>query len=639
MPKSETKDHPTLKLASHFDLPLDAATRRMAILAMSGAGKSNAAVVMAEQMFDAGIPWVAIDPKGDWWGVRSGKSGKRSGGLPIPIFGGLAGDVTLEPGAGKLIGELIVEQRLTCVLDVSEFPDRQAMWGFLTDLGETLLRKNRQPLHIFCEECDEYLPQKPSEKGNLLKCLSVWQRVVKRGRFRGIGTTQITQRSASLHKDTLYQAEVLFAMRVTGKGDRAAIAGYVEHHNAAGEIVASLPTLEDGEAWMTSPAWLRDTKRLKFHRRRTFDSGSTPVLLHGKTPAATLADIDLDVLRTRMAETIEKAKAEDPAELRKANAELAKQLDAAKKAADAALTKLETVQGRADTATGKAEVSETRQELRKARKALEEAMKFLISVQAFDFKPGDKAALEQAVTRAVGKIVTSFEERLTMALGKVDGLKQTAARVEKLVKELKDQDVGVEVRVQKQEPFTIAVPKARAAAESKPTAPIDLGDRKVSVPQQVLLNSLAWLESVAIEQPRRGQLALVAKVSASSSGFEKNVSTLRTLGLVDFPVQGAVTLTPGGRALAVRPATPPTATELHESLVGRVSTPQGHLLRVLIAVYPAQLSREELAARVNVSDSSSGFEKNVSTLRSLGLAEFPVKGFVKAAGVLFLDIA
>jgi len=77
----------TLRIATNYTLPLDAATRRMAILAMSGAGKSNAAVVLAEAMFDAGIPWVAIDPKGDWWGVRSSKSGKGPG-LPIPSSAG-----------------------------------------------------------------------------------------------------------------------------------------------------------------------------------------------------------------------------------------------------------------------------------------------------------------------------------------------------------------------------------------------------------------------------------------------------------------------------------------------------------------------------------------------------------------------
>jgi hypothetical protein len=45
-------------------------TETLAILAKRGTGKSNAAVVFAELMFDGGFPWVAIDPKGDWWGTR-----------------------------------------------------------------------------------------------------------------------------------------------------------------------------------------------------------------------------------------------------------------------------------------------------------------------------------------------------------------------------------------------------------------------------------------------------------------------------------------------------------------------------------------------------------------------------------------
>jgi len=314
-----------IRIADNLTLPIDVVTRRLAILGMSGSGKSNVAVVLAEGMFKAGIPWVAIDPKGDWWGVRSSKDGKSSG-LPIPIFGGLKGDVPLEPTAGKIIGELIVDQRLTCVLDISEFEDRQKMWGFLIDLGDTLLRRNRQALHLYLEEADEYLPQSTKEKGNLPRCLGVWQRVVKRGRFRGIGTTQITQRNASLNKDTLYMAEALIAMRAGGKGDREAVRGWVEHHNAAAEIVTSLPSLADGEGWMSSPAWLRKTQRLHFHRRQTFDSGATPVLLKGNTPPATLADVDLAALRERMASTIERAKAEDPRELRRRIVELEREL-------------------------------------------------------------------------------------------------------------------------------------------------------------------------------------------------------------------------------------------------------------------------------------------------------------------------
>jgi hypothetical protein len=85
------------------------------------------------------LPWVAIDPKGDWWGLRSSADGKGDG-LPIPIFGGLHGDMPLVPEAGKLIAELICDQNLTCVLDVSEFPSKAAQMRFLTDLADHLFR-------------------------------------------------------------------------------------------------------------------------------------------------------------------------------------------------------------------------------------------------------------------------------------------------------------------------------------------------------------------------------------------------------------------------------------------------------------------------------------------------------------------
>ncbi len=52
-----------LELAPGFSLPLNAATRRLAILAMSGAGKSNTAVVLAEAMFAAPGPcWPYTKP-------------------------------------------------------------------------------------------------------------------------------------------------------------------------------------------------------------------------------------------------------------------------------------------------------------------------------------------------------------------------------------------------------------------------------------------------------------------------------------------------------------------------------------------------------------------------------------------------
>lgn len=298
------------------------ALQRFGILAMSGAGKSNTAVVMAEELFENFVPWVAIDPKGDWWGIRSSTDGNGPG-LAVPVFGGLHGDLPLLETAGKEVAELIADTRLTCILDVSEFSSKAAQLRFLTDFAETLLKKNRDPLMVFCEEADDYLPQRVMAAE--AKCVGAWTKLVKRGRFRGVFVTLISQRSAALNKDALNQIDTLIPMRITAPRDRKAIEEWVMAHGIGKELIDSLNSLEDGEGWLWSPQKLKLMERLRFRRRKTYDSGETPTL-KGSRPAAKLADVDLAAVEEKMAKAVEKAKQEDPEELRKEIAKLRKEL-------------------------------------------------------------------------------------------------------------------------------------------------------------------------------------------------------------------------------------------------------------------------------------------------------------------------
>lgn len=59
-----------LHVAPGLRLPLDAATESFGILGQRGSGKSNVEVVFAEELWKNRVPWVAIDPKGDWHGIR-----------------------------------------------------------------------------------------------------------------------------------------------------------------------------------------------------------------------------------------------------------------------------------------------------------------------------------------------------------------------------------------------------------------------------------------------------------------------------------------------------------------------------------------------------------------------------------------
>ncbi len=41
---------------------------------------------------------IVLDPKGDWYGIRSSSTGRRAG-LPFVILGGDHGDIPLAPGS------------------------------------------------------------------------------------------------------------------------------------------------------------------------------------------------------------------------------------------------------------------------------------------------------------------------------------------------------------------------------------------------------------------------------------------------------------------------------------------------------------------------------------------------------------
>lgn len=314
------------------------ATQTFGILAVRGAGKSNLAAVMAEEMHRLRMPFVVVDPVGSWWGLRGSADGK-SPGLDVPIFGGRHGDVPLEKTGGQVLADLVVDDRVSCVLDISEFSETDKI-HFLIDFAERLYRRNTEPLHLFLEEADDYCPQRPMrEQARLLRA---WENVVRRGRSRGLGMTMITQRSAALNKNVLTQIETLFVLRTTSPQDRKAIEGWIEYHGQAREVLETLPRLQAGEAWVWSPAWLQLMRRIQVRRRQTFDSAATPKESRGARPAATLANVDLAKVRERMAATIERAKQEDPRELRRRVAALERELAAAR--VQKPETKVETVE-------------------------------------------------------------------------------------------------------------------------------------------------------------------------------------------------------------------------------------------------------------------------------------------------------
>ncbi len=320
-----------LHISPDLALPLDAVTQTFAVLAKRRVGKTYTASVLAEEMVAAGLPFVALDPTGAWWGLRSSADGQHEG-LPVVIIGGQHGDIPLEPTAGKVIAELVVDHPGFYVLDLSATESDAEQDRFATDFATRLYRykeKHRDPLHLFIDEADSFAPQKPF-KGQE-RMLGAFEALVRRGGIRGIGMTLITQRPAVLNKNVLTQCECLIVLQMTAPQDQDAIDDWVRRNGTKEQrdtLMASLASLQRGEAWVWSPAWLEAFKLIHVRERHTFNSSATPKAGEKAISPQHLAPVDLEQLRDKIASTIEKAKAEDPAELRRQIAELQKQLKA-----------------------------------------------------------------------------------------------------------------------------------------------------------------------------------------------------------------------------------------------------------------------------------------------------------------------
>ncbi|TAL46045.1 MAG: DUF853 family protein, partial [Salinibacterium sp.] len=517
-----------------LSLPIDVAGEAIAILAKRGAGKTNSAVVLVEELHAAGVQFVILDPVGAWWGIRSSGDG-GSPGLPVPILGGQHGDVPLEPAAGAIAADVVVDHGASLLLDLSDFPSKSAHARFVVDFCERLFRRkarDRTLVHLVLEEADAFAPQ--TKAADVARMKGAVEQIVRRGRSRGLGTTMITQRSAVLDKDVLEQADVLIVMRTTGPNDRKAIERWVDVHadrEEARAVLDSLPGLQTGEAWIWNPERAL-LERTLIRPRRTFDSSSTPKAGERRVDPKQIAPIDLDELGEQIKATAEKAKASDPAELRKTIRELERERAA--------------------------RPAETVVEERIVEKIVEIP---IISDAQLDF------------LRQVGREAQETAARLGNVASEILNGISAASRPPEERRERR------EVRPAARQPP--ARPPARPASPraERPRTTTALDElTRISGPQQRILDALAQLEAIGVPAPAKVQLSLFAKASPKSSAYTNNLGSLRTAGLIDYPASGLVALTEDGRAIADGAAAPSTVDELHEYVQRLVGAAKWRLL-------------------------------------------------------------
>jgi hypothetical protein len=293
-----------LQVSPKFSVPLAdyAATgERDAVLASSGMGKSYLTGVLMEETLENGGMICVIDPEGEHFTMAER--------YPMLIVGGEHGNVPLEEDALDLYIEVMLQNGLSCIFDLSEYLDNEQtqLYGVIVDKLFQAEQKYRRKVRLIVEEAQIYAPQRSaggpapkSKKGGIDPVLAS-QKIAKRGRKRAIDSLWATQRPASLSKDILSQCNRFWFGGITAEQDYKAIKPFLTE---AGISFAHVKALQPGEFYFYGKG---QTQLIKVRKRLCKHAGATPEA--GMSFTAT-SDSSMEKALAKLTEQVAKRTAE-----------------------------------------------------------------------------------------------------------------------------------------------------------------------------------------------------------------------------------------------------------------------------------------------------------------------------------------
>jgi hypothetical protein len=573
----------SLRVGDDLTLPLDWMLLATVGYGARGSGKTTFGRVMAEEVTKAGQRFCAVEPKGDFWGLKATADG-RGEGIPVVVFGGDHADLPLEEGAGAYIAEAITEMDQSVVLDLEHLSKGKQL-KFMAPFLERLYDKNRDPLLLIVDEAQRYAPQKPISTEATI-CLGAMEDIVKLGRKHGLGVLLLTQRGSGLNKEVSELCDLLVAFRTPGPLDQERIKDWLDA-NATREqreqVMGAIAKMPTGRAIFASghPS-LSLFQAAQVRRSETYDSSATPKIGERRTEPKRLAHPDLEVLRAKMADAIERAKAEDPKELRK------------------------------QIATLRAEIAALQQ--RKPEQVIKQV----------------ERVVEVVPPKVVSLVVDALRAHteLQQGLGAIAKLADVAA--------VRTSDALAMVRDAEAQPKPPKPPREVVATDAEQSAKVlvDMVHKEVAIRypgngavtyDPTVLKALGKAERaivaalLAYPQPlTRQQLAFLAGYHPNSKGFVNALGSLRSSGYISqgFPA----TITDAGRALGVDPLD--TGHGVEQLWLDRFGRAERSILSHLMSIYPSEEQRAELGRVAGFEHpNSKGYVNALGRLRGLGLVD------------------
>ena len=577
---------------SNLPFPEKILHQHIATLGKTGSGKSSALRVIAEHLLDKQRRVAIVDPKGDWWGLKSSADGK-SAGYPVIMFGDFkesrATDVPINDRSGKHVAELIASGNRPCVLGFRGWMPAQLV-RFWLDFAPTMFNANQGELNVIIDEVQNFAPKGKIFDPDAGKCLHWTNRIMSEGRGLGLTFFIASQRPQKVHNDTLDNCETLIAMRVAHPAAREALKTWMEGNGdktTSVEVLNTLAQLKRGEAWVWSPENNFGPERVQFPMFGTFDSFAPPQV-QKKVSQASWAEVNLDQVREKLASVIAEQKANDPKEL-------------------------------------KAEIARLKQELSKKT----------VATKTETVTVADPKAVERAVKIATAPLLARIDSMRKQAQATIQAFTKAAGPLNEMAN-----ISAPEIPVLTQTPQPMPVRQPHHVPPPSRTASVPPsngnGDGKLSGPESKIMRALAELLSIGKEVPTKDTVAAWAGYSPNGGAFTNPLGALRTRGLVDYPSAGLVSLTDEGRSI-VGPQSPPSQEELWQRIEGTCSGPEQRILRALIdTAGQDELDKPTLAAKAGYSPDGGAFTNPLGALRTKGLLDYPRQGVVRAADWLFV---
>lgn len=276
-------------------------TMTAAILAKRSSGKTYLAMVIVEEILSSGVgfPVVVLDPTGVWTpGLRCMADGTPSP-YQVLTIGGPHGDLPLESCQGAAAAEVVERLRPhSVVIDLSDLAPA-GQHEVVADFGERIYAtRERSPILIVIDECDEFAPQSLSGSAHQKRSLEILDRIVRRGRIKGFGTILVSQRAAVVNKNMLSQIDTLFLLCMIAPSDLDAVEDWLRHVVPVGQrsqCLGQLPGLQPGSAFYMRGGAEPSFRKFGVRRRATYDASRTPDV-GDERRGLSLSQVDPEVL-------------------------------------------------------------------------------------------------------------------------------------------------------------------------------------------------------------------------------------------------------------------------------------------------------------------------------------------------------